>query len=67
VGGRTASPARLAGDAVTVPGTVSLFATGSAAPVRLMIDNATTKARTVQTKPPNDGINEKMSNFYLCQ
>jgi autotransporter-associated beta strand protein len=42
VGGRTASPARLAGDAVTVPGTVSMFATGSAAPVRLVIDNATT-------------------------
>jgi len=42
VGGRTASPARLAGDAVTVPGTVSLFGTGSAAPIRLVVDNATT-------------------------
>ncbi|MBM4012831.1 MAG: hypothetical protein FJ286_15945, partial [Planctomycetes bacterium] len=42
IGGRTATPARLAGAAIEVTGSIALFGSGSPGPIRVNVDNAST-------------------------
>jgi len=42
LGGRTSTPARLAGAAVEVTGSIGVFGSGSPGPIRLNVDNAST-------------------------
>ena len=42
IGGRSATPVRLAGQAIEVTGSIGLFGTGSAGPIRVNVDNSST-------------------------
>ena len=42
IGGRTATPVRLAGSSIEVTGSIGLYGAGSAGPIRLNVDNAST-------------------------